>query len=179
MERLMFVQDFLKLVNYRVTEGQNFGWDCYGKYAYSFTSEISEGGHDIAISCIFDLTTSVVYEFEVYLSGEDERAYRWISESHIDAYHQEALKRGVSAEEAYEGMKFNNVDTSHEIYEIAETFCKGRIYEPNVEFTLNLPESMLDKLCELAWENSMTVDELIPSLVETYREHTKTQEFAA
>jgi hypothetical protein len=158
----MFIQDYLRLVGHRVTEGQKFWWDCYGKDSYSYSSDI----HDsiLSLSCVFDRMTGTVYEIEIF-DIKSDKAYIWINDNYIDAFKQEALKRGVDASIAYDNVRFTSIGDVSEIYEIAETLLLGQKYDSTVELTVNIPESVLDTLYERAKENDQSVDEFIATLV--------------
>ena len=60
---MITLKEFMEVVDYRITEGSNYMWDCYGPNSYSLDSWNGEQeGHSFTI--IFDTKTQVVYEVQ-------------------------------------------------------------------------------------------------------------------
>ena len=61
----IMIKQFMETVNYRITEGSDYGWQCYGHNAYMLDSWNGEqDGHSLTI--IFDTKTQEVYEVQAH-----------------------------------------------------------------------------------------------------------------
>ena len=74
---MITMQQFMDSVNYRITEGSDFGWQCYGPHAYMLDSWNGEQeGYSFTI--IFDTKDQTVYEVQAH-DYPNNRAYRMIN----------------------------------------------------------------------------------------------------
>lgn len=104
----MSLKDFFELVNYRITEGSSYHWECYGRNAYYITAWDEK--HDgVSAGIIFDTSTKVVYEVEVN-DYSTEQAYRWINLDFKSAYVEECRTRGLDPNEAWEEVRWVDIN---------------------------------------------------------------------
>jgi hypothetical protein len=87
---MITIEQFLRLVNFKITGGTEFGWNCFGENARFLDSETSE----YSASIIFDAETQVVYVAE-YLGTKNDIPYRWINPDFEAAYSAYAKKMSV------------------------------------------------------------------------------------
>lgn len=81
---MITIKQFMETCGYRITEGSDFGWDCYGHNAYRLDSwNGDQDGHTVSI--VFDTQTQVVYEVEAF-DYSRERAYRMINPEYKAAF---------------------------------------------------------------------------------------------
>ena len=71
---MITLKEWMELVDYRITEGSEYCWQCYGPDAYSLDSwNGDQNGYSFCI--IFDNKTQVVYEVQAH-DYVHNRAYR-------------------------------------------------------------------------------------------------------
>lgn len=104
----MTLKDFFELVNYRITEGSEYHWSCYGSNAYYITAW-DERNDGVSGGVIFDTKTQLVYEVEVNDYGNEE-AYRWINLDFKPAYAEECRSRGLNPDLAWEEVRFTDIN---------------------------------------------------------------------
>lgn len=89
----MNIDELIKLLNYAITEGGTFGWDCYGENSRYLDFEKD----DIHLSAVFDQNTQELYEVDVYDGNSDSiNSFKWINEKYLDAYNIEIQKRNIN-----------------------------------------------------------------------------------
>ena len=83
------MKEWMDLVDYRITEGSDYGWQCYGSNAYMMDSWNGEqDGHSFTV--IFDTKDQTVYEVQAH-DYVHNRAYRMINEDF-----QKKMKKNLS-----------------------------------------------------------------------------------
>jgi hypothetical protein len=153
------MEDFMKCVNYRVTEGSAFTWRCWGDDAYRLDSwNGDQDGHTITIT--FDTKDQTTYCVEAFDYARN-RAYRWMAPTHSDAYHSEALSRGVDPNEAWEDVKFVDLDVLEDFWAKATAIVAGQDYDTRVTVPLDIPDEDLLKFMLAAHERDMTFNEFV------------------
>ena len=76
---MITLKQWLELANYRITEGDRYLWNCYGKDTFmlaNWNGIHGRGGYSIDI--VFDTKTQTVYEVSAH-DFTNERAYRMIN----------------------------------------------------------------------------------------------------
>jgi hypothetical protein len=103
----MKLLDVIKACHGRVAGGDPFLWKCYGDNAQFMEFKDADGqGY---AHCIFDTNTFDVYEIHVEVPGYDQ-AFRWLNPATEHAFFAESRDREVDANEAWEGVKYVNID---------------------------------------------------------------------
>lgn len=158
-----FMQQFMECVNYRVSEGSDFTWDCWGPHAYRLDSW--NGNHDgHTITIVFDTKDQTTYSLEAFDYSRD-RAYRWIAPAYRDAYTEEARVRGVDDLEAWEDVKFVELESLEDFWEKAHAIVDGEDYDTRVQVPLELPDDQLFELMKLAHEKDVTLNQLVEQVL--------------
>lgn len=116
---LLTLKDFFEITNYRITEGSEFCWNCFGANAYmlDYWSGDPEGGFNIGV--VFDRATQVVYEM-IACDYDSNEAFRWTNPDVVEARQAEATQRGVNVNEAWDDIEYQDLD-AEEFAEVANT----------------------------------------------------------
>jgi hypothetical protein len=157
------LKDFMELVDYRVTEGSDFCWNCYGSDAYtlSYWNQDHEG-HSLAI--IFDTRTHVVYEVQAH-DYKHNRAYRLINPDYKDSYDSEAATRGIDANEAWDEVNYVDLETDDDWIQKALAIIAGEDYDTRVDVPLRLDDDALFELMKQAHEKDITLNQLVEDIL--------------
>jgi hypothetical protein len=160
---MITVRDFMEVVDYRITEGGDYGWQCYGPTAYRLDSwDGDQNGHTVSI--VFDTHTQVVYEATAY-DYKNERAYRLFNPEFKEAFDQEALERGASANEAWDEVNYVDLETDDDFIQKALAIVAGEDYDTRVSIPLDLPEDVLFELMRQAHEKDITFNQHVENIV--------------
>lgn len=160
---MITVKDFMETVNYRISEGHNFCWQCFGSDVYTLDSwNGDQEGHSISIT--FDTRTQTVYQAEAF-DYKNNRAYRMINPEYVQAYHNEGKQRSSNTNEAWEGVDFVDLETDEDFLEKARAIVAGEDYDTRVSIPLDLPDEVLFDLMKQAHEHDMTLNDYVESIV--------------
>ncbi len=166
----MELKTWMELVNYRISEGGEYGWNCYGEEAYCLDSF----DENYSVSVIFDKKTQVVYEANV-CDYVNNRAYRYISSQECkEAYAKEAKERNVE-NMAWDDVPWIDLEVQEDFLEKSKAIQAVEEYDTRIIVTLNLEEEELLTLFKLAHEADMTFNQFVEKfLIETI-ERLKTE----
>jgi len=170
---MITVKEFFETFGYRVTEGSDYGWSCYGpdSYSLSYWNGIhGQGG--FAGSVVFDTRTQTVYEAEVCDYTKD-RAYRLINPAYIEAHQKEAIQLNVNMNQAWDDVNFVDLDVKEDWLEKAQAIVAGEDYDTRVQMPLTLDNDQLFDLMKLAHERDVTLNQLVETVL---REHIEQYE---
>ena len=105
----MKLHEFLKATKYKITDGFEYQWECYGLNAFSISREFSRNNNFVySASCIFDTKSQNLFEVSFW-DYKKRKTYRWIKRSFFKAYKSECKKRNVSFSMASDNMKYEDV----------------------------------------------------------------------
>lgn len=159
---MITMQQWMELIEYRITDGSTYCWNCFGTSAHQLDSWNGEhDGHSMSV--LFDRKHQTVYSVEVHDYAK-ERSYRKINPLYIDAYRAELARRGTS-DEAYDGVAFIDLETDSDFIEKATAIVNGLPYDTNIEIELDLPESMVFELMTMAHQQNITFNQLVNNIL--------------
>lgn len=160
---MLDVKEFMELVDYRITEGSDYCWSCFGSDAYSLSSW--NGDQDgWSFNMVFDTQTQVVYTVEVCDFSRD-RAYRMINPDFKQAHDDEARDRGVNAREAWDAVNYVDLDVDDDFIQKGLAIRDGVEYDTRVDVPMNLPDDVLFTLMKRAHEQDITLNELVEQVL--------------
>ena len=159
----MNLKTFMDAVNYRITEGSQYGWSCYGSKAYSLDSW---GGDqdDPSSSVIFDTDSQVVYELQVH-DYKNNRAYRWMNPQFKSAHAEESGWHGCPADEAWDDVSYIDLDVEADFLEKLTAIMSGQPYDERVQIELNLTEEDQLAIMRLAHDADMTLNNFVEMIL--------------
>lgn len=167
----MKLKQFFEAVNYRITEGSEFCWQCFGPNAYRLDSWNGDtDGYTVSIT--FDTVSQVIYQAEAYDYAAN-RAYRWQNPEFIEAHVAEATKREVDPDEALDGVKFIDLEVEEDFLEKAKAIAAGEEYDTRVQVELILEDDVMFAAMKLAHEQDVTFNELVEHILEQKIEELK------
>jgi hypothetical protein len=152
---MITLKQYFETINYRVSEGYTFQWQCYGPNAYGLES-VDMRFYSVGI--VFDSQDQTVYQVEAH-DHRNGRSYRLINPLFNDARRQECARRNLDPDEAYDTVKFIDLETTEDFLEKATAIIKGEDYDTRVSVPLELPDDMLFLLMKQAHEQDITLNE--------------------
>jgi len=104
------LKDFMETTNYRISEGGDYGWHCYGPNAYSLSAWNGINGRGgWSANIVFDRINQIGYQVEV-CDYNKNFAYRFINPDFKSAYNAEASTKCIPANEAWDNINFIDLD---------------------------------------------------------------------
>lgn len=160
---MITLKQWMEVVGYRITEGSEYGWDCYGEHAYSLDSwNGDQDGHSFCI--YFDTKTQQVYEVQAH-DYRNNRAYRLINPAFATANREEAIQRQIDNKEAWEGVNYIDLETADDYLEKALAIEAGTDYDTRIIIPIDLPEDVLNVLMKEAHKLDITLNQLFENIL--------------
>jgi len=160
---MITLKEFMEVVDYRITEGSNYMWDCYGPNSYSLDSWNGEQeGHSFTI--IFDTKTQVVYEVQSH-DYRNQRAYRRLNPEYETAMETEAGDRSVNKKEAWEDVNYIDLESDDDWIQKAIAIAAGEDYDTRVTLPLELEDTEMFTLMKMAHERDLTFNEFVEEIL--------------
>lgn len=159
---MITLKDFFETIDYRITEGSEYSWNCFGDFAYnlSYWSGDDDGQ---SLTVLFDTRDQTVYQVEVH-DYDTGRSYRWTHPDYIEAYQQECSDREVD-DIAYDGVKYTDLDVAEDWLEKARAIYLQEDYDTRVQVPLELSDDQLFQLMKLAHEQDVTLNALVEGIL--------------
>ena len=155
------MKEFFELVGYKITEGSDYGWECYGPYSHrlsAWNGKHSDGGWSADI--VFSTKSQKVYEVTV-CDMTNNRAYRMINPKFVDKHNKEAERRSVSANQAWDDVDYVDLDVDADFLEKTRAIVAGRDYDTRVQIEVDFSDEELLQYMKLAHERDITLNALI------------------
>jgi shikimate 5-dehydrogenase len=155
------LKQFLETINYKLTEGDSYGWQCYGPDAHTLSAWNGvHGTGGWSANIIFDTKNQTVYEVDV-CDYTNERAYRLINPEFTASMMQEAQERGELANQAWDDVDFTDLEVEDDWLEKAQSIVAGIGYDSRIQIPLDFSDSELLTYMKLAHEKDITFNQLV------------------
>jgi len=158
---MITMKEWMELVDYKITEGGDYGWSCYGPNSYSLDSwngVHGEGGYSFNI--VFSTKSQKVYEVSM-CDYTNNRAYRMINPDYVKKHAKEAKARDVNLNEAWEDIDYVNLDVEADWIEKAKAIASGQPYDTRVQIEVNFSDDEMARYMKLAHERDMTFNDFV------------------
>jgi predicted HTH domain antitoxin len=163
---MITIKSFMEAIQYKVTEGSEYLWKCFGKNAYNlehWNGKNDEGG--VSVSIIFDTDTHVVYEMQAW-DYSTHRSYRWIHPDYLERVKDECMNRGIDFENSLDDKKFIDLDVAEDILEKAGAMVAGRPYDTRIIVQVDLTEAEEVLIMKLAHEADMSLNKFVEHILQ-------------
>jgi len=163
---MITIKQWLELVDYRITEGNNYMWNCYGDYAHilsTWNGVHGAGGYSSDIT--FCTKTQTVFETCVY-DYTNQRAYRMINPDYEDAHTSEAQARAIDMSVAWDSVSYVDLDVDEDFVEKATAIVAGQAYDTRVMINIDLDSDLELEIYRNAHQLDITVNQYIERALE-------------
>jgi len=170
---MITIKDFMEATGYRIIEGSEYQWSCYGDNAFSLDSWNGDNIEGYSAGIVFDTKTQVVYEATVY-DYKNNRAYRL---HHLDfktAHYEEAIRRNIDPNEAIEELDFVDLEDDNDFLKKLCSIINNEKYDTRVTIPIDFPDDKLLRFMIAAHEKDMTFNAFVnmglTNMIEYYKE---------
>ena len=170
---MITVKEWMELVDYKITEGDSYGWQCYGPNAYQLSSwngVHGTGGYSFNI--VFDTKDQTVFEVEV-CDYTNDRAYRMINPDFKLEFDAESVDRGDIGNQAWDNVDYIDLDVDDDFIQKCLSIKAGEDYDTRVSMPVDFTDEELVKYMKMAHERDMTfnqfIEEALRSALEDYK----------
>jgi len=158
---MITMKEWMELVDYKITEGGDYGWSCYGPNAYtldSWNGVHGKGGYSFSI--VFSTKTQKVYEVSV-CDYTNDRAYRMIAENKREKHSKEAKSRDVNLNEAWDDVDYTDLEVNDDFIQKCLAIKAGEDYDTRISVPLDLPDDLLLEAAMNAHRQGITLNDYI------------------
>ena len=161
---MITLKEWMEIVDYKITEGSDFGWNCYGSNVHMLDSWNGEqDGHSFTV--IFDTKTQTVYEVQAH-DYVHNRAYRMINEDYRKKAKKEARKRDVNKDMAWDDVDYVDLEVDDDFFQKCLAIKAGEDYDTRVSVPLELDDDLMFDLMKRAHEKDVTLNKMVEALLQ-------------
>jgi len=174
---MISMKEWMELVDYKITEGGDYGWSCYGPNSYQLSSwngVHGTGGYSFNI--VFSTKTQKVYEVEV-CDYTNERAYRMINPKYVEKHRKEAKSRGEFANMAWDDVDFTDLEVDDDFIQKCLAIKAGEVYDTRIQVPLDLPDDMMFDMMRMAHERDITLNQFVEEILKLAIEQAESDKF--
>jgi len=158
---MITMKEWMELVDYKITEGGEYGWTCYGSNAYTLDSWNGvHGAGGYSFSIVFSTKSQKVYEVSM-CDYTNDRAYRMINPKNQEKHRKEALARDVNLNEAWDCVDYVELDVVDDFIQKALAIRAGETYDTRVQVPVDFSDEELLQYMKLAHDRDMTFNEFV------------------
>jgi hypothetical protein len=171
---MITMKEWMELVDYRITEGSSYDWECFGTHAYSLDSWNGDhNGHSFCIT--FDQKTQEVYEVQAH-DYKYQRAYRMINPDYYKKHKKECKRKGINLHEAWDNVDYVDLEVDDDYIQKVLAIKSGEEYDTSVLVPLNLPDDLLMFAFKAAHEENMTFNDWMNKMLKVFIDRVETGE---
>lgn len=153
------LEQFLKNCEFRITEGSEYSWNCFGHDAYCLDSwNGHQDGHSFTVT--FDKKTQEVYELQAH-DYANNRAYRWFNPDYRDSYFKEANTRNSDPMEAWDDLNYTELDVLEDFFEKMQAIYAEVDYDTRIKVPVDFTDEELLTYMKIAHERDITFNQLV------------------
>ena len=174
---MLTMKEWMELVDYKITEGGDYGWSCYGPYSYTLDSW--NGVHGVggySFSIVFSTKSQKIYEVSV-CDYTNNRAYRMINPKFQKKHAAEATVRNVNLNEAWDDVNYVDLEVDDDFIQKCLSIKAGESYSTDVTVPIELPDELLLFAFKAAHEADMTFNDWMNQMLREFVDKVNAGEY--
>ena len=158
---MLNMKEFMELVDYKITEGDTYGWQCFGPNSYQLSSWNGiHGTGGWSANIVFSTRSQKVYEVSV-CDYTNDRAYRMINPDYVKKHDKEARSRDVNLNQAWDDVNYVDLEVDDDFMQKVLAIKAGEEYDTRVLVPVDFTDEDLLKYMKAAHERDMTFNEFV------------------
>jgi len=158
---MITIKDWMELINYRITEGDTYGWACYGPNSYQLSSWNGiHGKGGWSANIVFSTKSQKVYEVAI-CDYTNDRAYRVINPKFVGKHRKESMERGEWCNQAWDDVDYTDLEVKDDFMEKAMAIIGGQDYDTRIKVPIDFNDDELLAMMKLAHEKDITLNQLV------------------
>ena len=158
---MITMKEWMELVDYKITEGGDYMWSCYGPNAYTLDSWNGvHGAGGYSFSIVFSTKSQKVYEVSM-CDYTNDRAYRMINPKNVEKHRKESEHRSVLENQAWDDVNYIDLDVDDDFIQKALAIQAGEKYDTRVQIPVDFSDEELLQYMKLAHDRDMTFNEFV------------------
>ena len=157
----MNLKEINEALGHQITGGSEYMWNCWPDARYlDYECEYATA------SVVFNRKDQVIYEATVEIKN-DERPYRWINPQFRQDMLDEADRRNIKSDEAWDDVKWIDLETEEDFIEKSTAIFAGEDFDRRIRLPLDLEEAEMMQLFMLAHEQDVTLNQCVEGILRT------------
>jgi hypothetical protein len=156
----MYLSQTNQSFNHKITSGSEYQWQCFPNAR--FLDYESLYAH---VGVIYNTETTEIYQADVSVKRdaweEDKKPYRWTNPSYKDVYLNEAKQRNIDPDEAWDDIKWTELEVSEDWLEKATAIFNGEEFDTRVQVPIDLDNDTMFKLFMEAHKRDITLNKMV------------------
>ena len=158
---MLTMKEWMELVDYKITEGDTYGWQCFGPNSYQLASWNGvHGAGGYSFNIVFSTKSHKVYSVEVCDYTHD-RAYRMINPDYVKRHEKEAKNRGVNLNEAWDSVEYVDLEVDDDFIQKCLAIKAGEDYDTRVSMPVEFTDEEFATYARMAHEQDITLNQFI------------------
>ena len=161
----MKLSEVNEVLGHKITGGSDYQWNCYpdGRYL-DYESDFAH------VSVLYSTVDQTVYQAEVSVKreawDEDKKPYRWLNPDYKDALYKESKKRKVDPDQAWDDVKWIDLEMAEDFLEKATAIFSGEEFDNRVKIAFDLDDRSILKLATEAHKRDITLNKMIEIILQ-------------
>jgi len=156
----MHLSKINEALDHKITGGSEYGWNCWDNARFmDYESDYAYVG------VVFNSKTQIIYVAEVSCKSEmfpnEPKPYRWLNPVSKGAYLAEATKRKVDPNQAWDDVKWVDLETEEDFLEKATAIFNGEEFDTRIIVPIDIDDETLMQLSRAAHERDITLNKMI------------------
>jgi hypothetical protein len=161
----MKLQQVNEALDHRITGGGEYMWNCFPEARYlDYESDYAH------VYVLYSTVTQEIYQAEVSVKRDmwekDVRPYRWLNPIFKDDYLEEAMARNIDPNQAWDDVKWLDLEVEEDFLEKATHIFKGEDWNEGILVPIDLPKDELYQLMLTAHEKNITLNQLVTEILQ-------------
>lgn len=166
--RIISIEDFMKVVDYKINEISKFESALFGKSAFSYHCW-DTNNDQYSISIIADISTCTVFKMSA-IDYSKNTGYKWVHPDYLEQYSSQANKTQdgkIIDEFLLDDIKCIDIEVPEDILEKATAIFNRREYDDTVTIPLDFNDRDLLWLMKQAHLRDITFNQYMKMILET------------
>lgn len=160
---MITLKEWMELVEYRITEGSEYFWTCFGNNSYCLSSW--NGDHDgCSFNITFDTKDQTVFLVEA-CDYKHNRAYRLVNPDYQQAYREYGEKNNSMIDQAWDDVNYVDLESDDDFMQKGLAIREGEDYDTRVTIPIDLPDNELMVLFKAAHERDMKFNDYVEHIL--------------
>ncbi len=175
---MITLKEFMEVIDYRITEGDDYTWPCFGNDAKPYSLSAWNGDHDgWSFNIVFDTGTQEVYMVEA-CDYKHQRAYRRMNPDWVKDYQDYAKAHNPEyADQAWDSVDFVDLEEDDDWIQKALSIKAGEDYDTRVSVPLELSDEDMLTYMKAAHERDMTFNQFVEEAIkQAVKDHERDPE---
>lgn len=146
--------DFLKAIDYKITDSSDYNWECYGneiRCIDSYNVGLTE------CSAMFTKNGGTIRELTMH-DFEARRSYRWTDPQFEQARKDEANSIKVDDNIAYDELEFIELEMIEDMFEKMTAVSRGEEYDTRIMIPLDITDKEFLEVARAAHALDITIN---------------------